>query len=77
MIEIITEETLLKFGFKRELNQDTWFGRACWNKGDFVIMYGYGCSSGFIAKHETYEFNYVHQLEDAYFISTGQKLERI
>lgn len=58
----ITEEELIKLGFERTGNLDTWFGRACWNKGDIVLMHGYGSSTGGRTKYKDTEVDYVHEL---------------
>ena len=71
----ITEEWLQKFGFVRLGNQETWFGRALWNKGVFAIMHGYGTTNGQRTRYNTTEFDYIHQLQNLYFALIGEELK--
>lgn len=70
----ITEEWLVKFGFVRLGNQETWFGRALWTKGTFAVMHGYGTTNGQRTRYDMIEFDYVHQLQNLYFALTGEEL---
>jgi hypothetical protein len=49
-------------GFERTGNLDTWFGRACWTKGDVVLMHGYGTYTGGRTTCKDTEVDYVHEL---------------
>lgn len=71
----LTEEWLVKFGFVRLGNQETWFGRALWTKGTFAVMHGYGTTNGQRTRYDMIEFDYVHQLQNLYFALTGEELE--
>jgi len=64
----ITEEWLLKFGFKKHLTEDTYptFAKNMLNWNDGILyLIGYGFIN---------HIKYVHQLQNLYFALTGTEL---
>jgi hypothetical protein len=64
----ITEEWLLKFGFKKHLTEDTYptFAKNMLNWNDGILyLIGYGFIN---------HINYLHQLQNLYFALTGVEL---
>ena len=69
---LITEEWLLKFGFK-EVIVDSWYSKLAKNKNTIIIS-----KSGLVAINDDkpiIAIEYVHQLQNLYFALTGTELE--
>lgn len=65
---LLTEEWLLKFGWKKsDLNIDTW-----WKPGWVINKDQEG--NFFVSKDEKVVLKYIHQLQNIYFALTGKEL---
>ncbi len=67
----LTEEWLLKFGFKRQINQPY----ADYILNDWGICYEIDTNNYFWYDYDKLEIKYVHQLQNIYFALTGDELE--
>jgi hypothetical protein len=79
----LTEEWLLKFGFKKSIVKEPWFERNKielfkYSKGDFFLLGRYNTAYG-IGLHDIWDgmeinLQYVHQLQNLYFALTAEEL---
>lgn len=71
----LTEEWLLKFGFKLNMNWFNWNAAIGENEiGDFKLALRYTDDFGWFYQSRCTPLKYVHQLQNLYFAITGEEL---
>ena len=75
----LTEEWLLKFGFKYRNSgaggQDQWAGYGFWELDDFYLLGNRKGAPVYYARYKPSETIYVHQLQNLYFALCQQELK--
>ena len=69
----LTEEWLLKFGFKRCENGDADLGK-CYSSPNVSLLMWYGQDRADVSFWQGHGFKYVHQLQNLYFALTNKEL---
>ena len=71
----LTEEWLLKFGFKLDMENFNWNAAIGENEiGDFKLALRYSERIGWFFQSKCTVLKYVHQLQNLYFAITGEEL---